>query len=175
MAIIWKVDPAHSQVRFEVRHLLITTVTGFFRRFQGEMRTETPEFDSVTALWFTADINSIDTNNAERDAHLKSADFLDLARHNEIRFDMTRYESLGREATLQGDLTIAGNTRPVSWQVLYTGSNRDEEGRTKAGFSVSGKISRKDFGLIWNAVTEMGSAVVGDEITVHAEIQLAGP
>ena len=172
MAIKWKVDPAHSEIQFKVRHLMITTVTGYFRKFDLEVVTETDDFNTASKIEFTADINSIDTNNQQRDTHLKSADFFNAEKHGQIKFIGKKYESNGDNATLTGDLTIKDTTKPVRLNVEYTGTVVDPYGQTKAGFTVDGKLSRKEFGLTWNAVTEAGQVVVSDEIRVHAEIQL---
>ncbi|QEC55136.1 YceI family protein [Flavisolibacter ginsenosidimutans] len=172
MAITWKIDPAHSEVQFKVKHLMITTVTGYFKQFDLEVITESDDFATASKIEFTADINSIDTNNQQRDTHLKSADFFDADNHGQLKFVGKKYEANGDEAKLHGDLTIRGVTKPITLNVEFGGIVVDPYGQTKAGFTVSGKISRKEFGLIWNAVTEAGSVVVSDEIRVHCEIQV---
>jgi polyisoprenoid-binding protein YceI len=172
MAIKWKIDPAHSEIQFKVKHLMITTVTGYFKKFDLEVESETDDFNTTTRIEFTADIDSIDTNNQQRDTHLKSADFFDAESHGQIRFVGKKYEASGDEATLTGDLTIRGVTRPIKLKVEYGGIVVDPYGQTKAGFTISGRVSRKEFGLLWNAVTEAGSVVVSDEIKIHAEVQI---
>jgi polyisoprenoid-binding protein YceI len=172
MATLWKIDTAHSEVQFKVKHLMITTVTGYFKTFDLEVETESDDFTTASRVEFTADINSIDTNNQQRDTHLKSADFFDAENHGELRFQGKRYEQSGDSARLHGDLTIRGTTRPVTVNVDFAGIVVDPYGQTKAGFTVEGKVSRKEFGLTWNAVTEAGQVVVSDEIRVHCEIQL---
>jgi len=172
MAITWKIDPAHSEIQFKVKHLMITTVTGYFRTFDLEVETETQDFNTASRIEFTADVNSIDTNNQQRDTHLKSADFFDAETHGQLRFVGRKYEGSGDEAKLHGDLTIRGVTKPVTVEVEFGGTVVDPYGQHKAGFTVRGKISRKEFGLTWNAVTEAGSVVVSDEIKIHAEVQL---
>jgi polyisoprenoid-binding protein YceI len=151
---------------------MITTITGHFRKFDCEVKTETEDFNSTTDVHFTTDVNSIDTNNAQRDTDLKSSNFFDEEQNPKITFVGTRYETLGDQATLQGNLTIRGITKPISLQVQYAGSVVDPYGQKKAGFSISGKISRKEFGLLWNAVTEAGSVVVSDEVRIGADVQL---
>lgn len=168
----WIADPAHSEILFKVRHLMITTVTGYFKKFDLVVETEGDDFNTASTIDFTADIDSITTNNEQRDTHLKSADFFSGEEHGQLKFTGKKYDVSGDEGTLDGDLTIRGITRPVSVKVEYGGTVTDPYGQTKAGFTVSGKISRKDFGLTWNAVTETGSIVVSDEVKVHAEIQL---
>ena len=172
MAIKWKIDPAHSEIQFKVKHLMITTVTGYFRTFDLQVETQTEDFNSATRIEFTADINSIDTNNAQRDTHLKSADFFDAETHGQLKFVGKKYEAADDEARLHGDLTIRGTTKPITLKVEFGGIVVDPYGQTKAGFTVSGKISRKEFGLVWNAVTEAGQVVVSDEIRILAEVQL---
>lgn len=170
--IKWKIDPAHSEIQFKVKHLMITTVTGYFKNFNLEVETASDDFNTASRVEFTADINSIDTNNQQRDTHLKSADFFDSENHAQLHFLGRKYESKGDEATLHGDLTIRGVTKPVTLQVEFGGIVVDPYGQTKAGFTVRGKVSRREFGLTWNAVTEAGQVVVSDEIRVHCEIQL---
>jgi polyisoprenoid-binding protein YceI len=172
MATIWKIDPTHSEVQFKVKHLMITTVTGYFKRFDLEVETEGDDFTTATRIEFTADINSIDTNNQQRDTHLRSADFFDAENHAQLKYIGKNYNTDGEEGQLQGELTIRGITKPVSLRVEFGGIVVDPYGQTKAGFTVSGKISRKDFGLTWSAVTEAGQVVVSDEIRLHCEIQL---
>jgi polyisoprenoid-binding protein YceI len=168
----WKIDPAHSEIQFKVRHLMITTVTGYFRKFDLEVETEGEDFNSAKRIEFTADVNSIDTNNDQRDTHLKSADFFNASENSEIRFIGKSFTANGDEATLEGDLTIRSTTKPIKLNVELGGTVVDPWGQTKAGFTISGKISRKEFGLMWNAVTEAGQVVVSDEIRILGEIQL---
>ncbi|MFL5789531.1 MAG: YceI family protein [Flavisolibacter sp.] len=172
MAIKWKVDPAHSEVQFKVKHLMITTVTGYFKKFDLTVETDSDDFNTAKNIIFTADIDSIDTNNAQRDAHLKSADFFNSEKHDKLNFSGKKYEAKGDEAKLHGDLTIRGVTKPVTLNVEFGGIVKDPYGQTKAGFTVTGKISRKEFGLVWSAVTEAGQVVVGDDIKINAEVQL---
>ncbi|WP_242917147.1 YceI family protein [Pontibacter liquoris] len=169
----WVVDPMHSEVQFKVKHLMITTVTGYFKNFNIEAVTADEAFTDVTSVVFTADVNSISTNNEQRDTHLKSPDFFDVEKHDEIRFVGKSYEHVGgQDYKLQGDLIIRDITKPVTINVEFGGIVVDPYGQTKAGFTINGKISRKEFGLTWNAVTEAGSVVVSDEIKLQAEIQL---
>ena len=172
MAISWKIDPAHSEIQFKVKHLMITTVTGYFRNFDLEVETQTEDFSSASRIEFTAEIDSIDTNNAQRDAHLKSVDFFDSENNKQIKFVGKEFNADGDKANLKGDLTIRGTTKPITLNVEYGGIVVDPYGQTKAGFTVNGKISRKEYGLTWSAVTEAGQVVVSDEIRLLAEIQL---
>lgn len=168
----WKIDPAHSEILFKVKHLMITTVTGSFKQFDLTIETDTEGFATAKKIEFTADINSINTNNEQRDTHLKSADFFNAEEYSQLRFTGTKYEAKGDEAKLHGDLTIRGITKPITLNVEFAGIVVDPYGQTKAGFTVDGKVSRKEFGLTWNAVTEAGSVVVSDEIKIHAEVQV---
>ncbi|HYF30729.1 MAG TPA: YceI family protein [Chitinophagaceae bacterium] len=169
----WTVDPAHSEVQFKVKHLMITTVTGYFRKFNLEVQTEDEnDFTTANKIHFSADLHSIDTNNSQRDTHLRSSDFFDAENHPEIVFEGKHFEKDGDAYKLHGDLTIRGTTKPVELEVEYAGIVVDPYGNTKAGFTVDGKIKRKDYGLTWDAVTEAGQIVVSNDIRVHCEIQL---
>ena len=168
----WKVDPAHSEIQFKVKHLMITTVTGYFKKFDLEVETDGEDFTRAKKILFTAEVDSIETNNPQRDAHLKSADFFDAENAKQIKFVGKKYEQAGSDYKLTGDLTIRNITKPITLDVEYGGIVVDPYGQTKAGFTVTGKVSRKEFGLTWGAVTEAGQIVVGDEIKVHCEIQL---
>lgn len=170
--IKWNIDPAHSEILFKVKHLMITTVTGSFKEYDLEVETENDDFTTAKKIEFTANINSINTNNEQRDTHLKSADFFNAGNYSQLRFVGKKYEANGEEAKLHGDLTIRGIAKAITLKVEFAGIVVDPYGQTKAGFTVSGKISRKEFGLTWNAVTEAGSVVVSDTINIHAEVQL---
>jgi polyisoprenoid-binding protein YceI len=172
MAIKWKIDPAHSEIQFKVKHLMITTVTGYFKSFDLEVETETDDFSTAKRIEFTADIDSIDTNNAQRDTHLKSNDFFNGEQYPLLKFVGNKYESNGDEATLYGNLTIREVTKPITLKVEFGGTVVDPWGQQKAGFTIDGKINRKEFNLMWDAVTEAGQVVVSNEIKIHAEVQL---
>jgi len=164
----WVLDPLHSEVQFKVKHLVISTVTGFFRKFEGELSTENDNFSNASVS-FSLDVNSIDTNQEARDNHLKSAEFFDAEQYPAITFKSTSFD--GEE--LKGDLTIKGITKPVTLEVEHGGTATDFYGNTKAGFEVTGKINRKDFGLTWDGVTEAGSVVVGEDIKLIINVQFA--
>lgn len=172
MAITWKIDPAHSEIMFKVKHLMITNVTGYFRSFDLEVVTDNETFEAPKKLEFTADIDSIDTNNQQRDTHLKSADFFKAEEHPQLKFIGKDYKKNGDKMTITGDLTMRGTTRPVTLEAEFAGIVKDPYGQTKAGFTVEGKVNRKDFGLMWDAVTEAGKIVVSDEIRVMCDVQL---
>lgn len=168
----WVVDPAHSEIQFKVKHLMITTVTGYFKNYTLEVETEGDDFTKASRIEFTADVDSINTNNEQRDTHLKSADFFNATEHGQLTFKGRTYEPSGSGYKVTGDLTIRGVTKTISVNVEQAGIVVDPYGQTKAGFTVEGKISRKEFGLTWDAVTEAGQVVVSDEIRLHCEIQL---
>lgn len=168
----WVVDPSHSEVHFKVKHLVISTVTGSFGKFEGEVVTGSDDF-SDSQINFSIDADSIDTNSADRDGHLKSPDFFDAASFPKITFQSTSFKKKGDSYALQGNLTIKGVTKQVELEVEHGGVMKDPWGNIKAGFEVSGKINRKDFGLTWNAATETGGLVVGEEVKLMINIELA--
>ena len=172
MAITWKPDPVHSEIQFKVRHLMVTNVTGYFRKFDLTVETETDDFNTTKTIEFTADIDSISTSNEQRDTHLKSDDFFNAEKFRQLKFTGKDFKINGDEATLEGDLTIRDVTKKIKLNVEYGGTVVDPYGQTKAGFTVTGKVNRKDFNLMWDAVTEAGQVVVSNEIRIHCEIQL---
>lgn len=167
----WTVDPMHSLVQFKVRHLMITNVTGTFQHFEGTIESEGEDF-TQGKVEFTIKVDSIDTTNDQRDTHLKGDDFFSVEKYPEIRFVSSSFKKVsGEEFELTGNLTVRDITKPITLNVEYGGVAQDFYGNTKAGFGVSGKINRKDFGLEWNGVTEAGSIVVSDEVKVSADLQ----
>ena len=167
----WAIDASHSEITFKVKHLVISTVTGKFNSFDASMETDGDNFEDAN-IRFEADINSIDTNNEDRDNHLKSDDFFNAAEHPKLVFESRSFKSSGEgEYKLIGDLTIRGNTKTVELDVEYGGTVQDPYGQTKAGFEVTGKINRKEFGLKWSAVTEAGNVVVSDEVKLAFSVQ----
>jgi polyisoprenoid-binding protein YceI len=168
----WALDPMHSQVQFKVKHLVISTVIGSFKTFEGELETENDDFTNAS-ISFSLDVNSIDTNQEQRDGHLKSAEFFDAEKYPTISFNSTSFNKSGDDYTLTGDLTIKDVTKSVTLDVEHGGSAADFYGNTKAGFDISGKINRKDFGLTWDGVTEAGSVVLGSDIKLEISVQFA--
>lgn len=152
---------------------MITNVTGSFNIFQASVITEDEDF-SKAKISFTADVNSIDTGDEQRDGHLKSSDFFDGANYPQIKFVATRSESVDNDGSYEmyGDLTIREVTKNIKLSVEFGGVVQDAYGNTKAGFTINGKINRKDFGLTWSAVTEAGGIVVSDAVRIISEIQL---
>jgi len=166
----WIIDPTHSEVSFKVKHLVISTVTGYFREFEGAAESSSDDFEGATVS-FSADLNSIDTNQKDRDNHLKSDDFFDAENHPKLSF-AGKIVKEGGEYKLVGDLTLKGNTKPLTLEVEFGGVAGDPYGQTKAGFELEGKISRKEYGLTWSPVTEAGSVVVSDQVRLIMSVQL---
>lgn len=165
----WKIDPTHSEVTFKVKHLMISTVTGKFKVFEGKVESENDDFDKIKNIEFRADVKSVDTNNKDRDEHLRSSDFFAAEEYPELIFKAESWDlSAGK---VQGNLTIRNTTKPVTLDVDFGGVVEDPYGQTKAGLTVSGKISRKEFGLTWDAVTEAGSVVVSDQVRMNVDVQ----
>lgn len=167
----WTIDPTHSEIIFKVKHLVISTVTGKFNEFDGSFESEGDGLEGAS-ISFEANIDSIDTNNADRDAHLKSDDFFNASEYPKLTFSSTAFNKISdNKYELIGDLTIRGTTKEVSLDVEYGGTVEDPYGQTKAGFEVSGKINRKEFGLKWSAVTEAGNVVVSDDVKLQLSVQ----
>jgi polyisoprenoid-binding protein YceI len=168
----FKIDPFHSEVTFKVKHMMISNVTGMFTKFDAEMTTEKDDF-SDAQISFEADVNSLTTNNEQRDGHLKSEDFFAADTYPKISFKSTELKKVSDdEYKLSGDITIRSVTKPITFDVEYSGTVVDPYGQTKAGFNISGKISRKEFELNWNAVTEAGGIVVSDDVKLIADVQM---
>ncbi|MEO6852029.1 MAG: YceI family protein [Mucilaginibacter sp.] len=169
----WVIDPMHSEIQFKVKHLVISTVSGFFKSFEGTVESEDEDFEGAK-IDFSIDINSIDTNQEQRDGHLKSAEFFDAEKYPKITFSSTSFTKTDDdEYKLTGDLTIKGVTKSVTLDVEHGGTATDFYGISKTGFEITGKINRKDFGLTWDGVTEAGSIVVGEDIKLSMNIQVA--
>jgi len=167
----WEIDSSHSSVHFSVRHLVIAKVRGSFTRWSGTIQVPDGDFSKATVS-VTIDASSIDTGVADRDAHLKSPDFLDVAQHPELRFVAKRVEprSAG-EVDVVGDLTIKGTAREVVLRVEQHGQAKDPWGNVRVAFTAKTSIDRKDFGLTWNQVLETGGLMVGDRVDIEAEIE----
>jgi len=168
----WKIDPSHSEIQFKVKHLMIASITGSFTSFDLSFETEDHDFTKATKIDFSADVDSISTGNTQRDGHLKSGDFFSASEFSQITFKGTGSEESENGYLLNGDLTIRGVTKPITLDVEQSGTVVDPYNQTKAGFSVTGKISRKEFGLSWSGTTESGSIIVGDEVSIACEVQL---
>ena len=168
----WNLDPTHSEIGFKVKHMMITNVSGSFDKFSIAAETEGNDFSTAT-IHFNADLNSISTGNADRDNHLKSADFFDMEKYPQLHFASERLERKDETGfTLYGDLTIKGVTKPVVLDVEFGGIGKDPWGNEKAGFTLTGKIRRTDFNLNWNAALETGGVLVSEEVKLFGEVQL---
>lgn len=167
----WEIDSSHSSVHFSVRHLVIAKVRGSFGRWTGTVHVPDGDFSNAT-VDVTIDASSIDTGVEQRDAHLKSPDFFDVAEFPELRFVGKRVQPRsGSDIDVIGDLTIKGITREVTLHVERLGEAKDPWGNLRAAFSAQTSIDRKDFGLTWNQVLETGGVMVGDRVQIEAEIQ----
>jgi len=167
----WTLDPTHSELVFKVRHMMITNVKGEFRKFSASIESDGADF-TKSSIDVAIDAASIFTNEDQRDAHLKSADFFDVENHPTLTFNGSSFKKVGEdEYKLTGELTIKGVSKEVELDVEFGGINKDPWGNEKAGFSVEGKINRKDFGLNWNAALETGGVLVSEEVKISAEVQ----
>lgn len=165
----WAIDPTHSEITFKVKHLMISNVKGEFRTFQANIDGEDFTNSTISA---NIDASSISTNNDDRDTHLKSPDFFEVEKYPEITFVSKSIKKVDDdEYQLVGDLTIKGTTKEITLDTEFGGFMKDPYGNEKAGFSISGKLNRKDFGLNWNAALEAGGVMVGNEIKINAEVQ----
>jgi len=167
----WAIDPTHSEIGFKVKHMMFTNVSGKFDSYEGSVETEGDHF-TAAIFSFTADINSIDTRNADRDTHLKSGDFFDAENHPKLSFTSKSFAKKDENSfELTGDLSIRGFSKEVSFPVEYSGLMTDPWGNTKVGLNVEGKINRKDWGLNWNSALETGGVLVGEEVKLIIDLQ----
>ncbi len=168
----WQIDFAHSEINFTVRHMMISKVRGQFESFSGTVNFD-EENPTNTTVEIAVDLQSINTKEADRDNHLRSADFFDVENHPQMTFKSKRVEQISaNEARLIGDLTIRGVTNEIVLDVEYAGQAASPWGTTSAGFSASGKINRKDWGLTWNQKLETGGVLVGEEVKIDVELEL---
>lgn len=168
----WVVDPAHSELSFKVKHLMITNVKGEFKEFDASVYTTGKE-NMTSEIELSINPASITTGDIQRDTHLKSADFFDVDNFNRITFTGQSFERIGEGTyVLHGDLLMKGVKKPVSLDVEFGGIMKDPWGNEKAGFSVNGKINRKDWGLNWNAALETGGVLVSEEVKISGDVQL---
>lgn len=168
----YKIDAAHSEINFKVKHLMITNVTGTFRQFNATMESSAADFSDAT-IEFEADVNSISTNNDQRDGHLKSDDFFNAEKFPKLTFTSGKLEKKSdADYVLTGELTIRDIKKTVSLKAEFGGLMTDPWGQQKAGFELSGTINRKDFDLKWTATTEAGGIVVSDEVKLQLAVQM---
>jgi polyisoprenoid-binding protein YceI len=169
----WSVDPSHSNVKFSVSHMVISEVEGSFNGFEGTLDAPGADFNN-SSINFSVNVGSINTNSEQRDGHLKSADFFDVAKYPAMTFKSTSFKKTsGNNYKLEGNLTIKGVTKKVVFDVTYGGTVKDPYGNIKAGFKAKGSIKRMEYGLTWSALTEAGGMVVGDEVSIMFNIELA--
>jgi polyisoprenoid-binding protein YceI len=167
----WAVDPTHSEIGFKVKHMMFTNVSGQFTKFTAEAITNGDNFEDAS-FTFSGDIDSVNTANADRDGHLLSADFFNAEQFPKLTFESTSFDKKNEgEYTLNGNLSLHGETKPVSLDVEFGGIAKDPWGNTKTGLSITGKINRKDFGLSYNAALETGGVLLGEEVKLNIELQ----
>ncbi|HTL09559.1 MAG TPA: YceI family protein [Chitinophagaceae bacterium] len=167
----WILDSTHSELGFKIKHLMISNVSGAFKSFTAEATTEGTDF-STAKINLRAEMASISTNNDQRDAHLRNSDFFEVEKYPELIFQSTSIQKKADDAfALQGNLTMKGITKPVTLQVEFNGLAKDTWGNEKAGFLVSGKINRNDWGVSFNGILETGALALGEDVRIIAEIQ----
>jgi len=167
----WLLDPAHSELTFKIKHLMISNVSGAFKDFSAKLETEETDFSKAN-IHLTAEMNSISTNNEQRDTHLRSSDFFEVEKFPQMKFTSTRIEQTDDESfNLYGNLTLKGVTKPVKLNMELNGIVKDPEGQEKAGFFVSGKIKRSDWGINLNVALETGGLMLGEDVKIQSEVQ----
>ncbi len=169
----WVVDPTHSSVDFSIRHMMFTNVKGSFHTYDATIEADPTDLTSAN-ISFSVDLASVDTKNADRDNHLRSADFFDVESKPKMSFTATKIEKKDEEEySVTGDLTLNGVTKEETFTVTFEGQGKDPWGNEKAGFSAEGTLNRSDYGLTWNAALETGGVLVGDKVKVSLQIQAA--
>jgi polyisoprenoid-binding protein YceI len=167
----WNIDATHSEIEFKIKHLMISTVTGRFNRFAATVETTGNDFSTARVV-FTADISSINTGNEQRDTHLRNNDFFDADNHPQLRFESSRMEPLDSDTfRLHGIFTMRGVSKAETFNVEYGGTVTDPWGNTRAGFTLSGKINRKDYGVAFSMVNETGGLLLGEEVKILAHVE----
>lgn len=169
----WNIDASHSSIRFAVDHMVISEVEGIFSTYEGSVITTTADF-SDAKINFTVDVNSVNTDNAKRDEHLRGADFFETSNYPKMTFVSTSVvKTAPGKYNLKGKLSLHGVTKEITLAMTYGGTTKDPWGNTKAGLKVTGVINRTDFGLKYNSVLEAGSLMIGEEVTITAKVELA--
>ncbi|MBY0486399.1 MAG: YceI family protein [Flavobacteriaceae bacterium] len=166
----WTIDPTHSEVGFKVKHMMFTNVSGQFDTYDAIITTEDFDF-STASIEFSANIDSINTGNSDRDNHLKSADFFDAEKNPKLTFVSSSLVKKGDDYELTGELTLHGVTKTVKLETEVSGLLKDPWGNTKVGLNATGKINRTDFGLTWNSALETGGVLVSEEVKLNIELQ----
>jgi polyisoprenoid-binding protein YceI len=169
----WNLDNSHTNVKFSVTHMVVSEVEGYFKTYTGKVVTNSADFNGAN-IDFSVDVNSINTDNTDRDKHLMSDDFFNAEKYPKMTFKSTSFKKIsGNKYELIGDLTIRDVTKKVTFEVTFGGIAKDPWGNTKAGFKAKGKINRKDYKLMWNVLTEAGGMVVSDEVEIVINLELA--
>jgi len=169
--IKWLLDPMHSELQFKIKHLMISNVSGALKSFQAEVETEEEDF-STAKINLTAQMDSISTNNEQRDAHLRNSDFFEVDKYPELKFKSTKVEKIDADTfALHGELTLKGVTKPVKLNVEFNGTTKDPWGGERAGFVVTGKINRADWGVNFNSALETGGVLLGEEVKINSELE----
>lgn len=167
----WVIDPTHSEIGFKIKHMMFTNVSGKLQNYTAEIESDDHGFENAK-IAFSGAIDSITTNNNDRDAHLIGPDFFDAATFPKITFESTSFtKSSATDFQLTGNLSLHGVTKSITLATEFSGLMNDPWGKTKAGFSLTGKINRKDWGLNWNAALETGGVLVGEEVNLSIELQ----
>jgi len=168
----WILDPTHSELGFKIKHLMITSISGSVKNFEAEVEMDETDFSSAQ-INLTAGMASISTNNEQRDAHLRTSDFFEVEKYPELKFRSTKVEKIDSDTfSLYGELILKGVTKPVKLNVEFNGVTKDPWGNERAGFVVTGKISRSEWGVNFNSLLETGGVALSDEVRIHSELQL---
>ncbi|KAB2908917.1 MAG: YceI family protein [Ignavibacteriales bacterium] len=168
----WSIDYSHTEIGFKVKHMMFTNLSGKFEKYEATIENEDDKFET-TKVSFSADVNSITTANNDRDNHLRSADFFDAEKFPKLTFVSTGVKKLSdHNFIVTGDFTIKDVTKSIDLECEYSGLQKDPWGNVKAGATLTGKINRKDYGLLWNAALETGGVLVGDEVKINIEMEL---
>jgi polyisoprenoid-binding protein YceI len=167
----WLLDPMHSELQFKIKHLMISNVSGALKNFQAEVETEEEDF-STAKINLVAEMDSISTNNDQRDAHLRNSDFFEVEKYPELKFKSTKVERTDSDIfALHGELSLKGVTKPVKLNVEFNGTTKDPWGNERAAFTVTGKINRADWGVNFNSVMETGGVMLGEEVKITSELE----
>lgn len=168
----WKIDTSHTKVAFSVTHMMVSETTGMFKLYEGKVTSTGTDFNNAT-IEFSVDVNSVNTEDENRDKHLKSDDFFNAEKYPKMTFKSKSFKKgKGKSYTLTGDLTIRDVTKSITLDVIYNGTAKSPWGQEVAGFKLSGKINRKDYGLKWNAALEAGGVVVSEEVKIICDVEL---
>jgi polyisoprenoid-binding protein YceI len=167
----WTIDPTHSEIGFKVKHMMFTNVSGLFETYEATITTEDDDF-TKSSIAFTADVASINTNNVDRDNHLKSADFFDADNNPKLTFTSTSLTNTGSGFELTGELALNGVSKTVKLETEISDLMKDPWGNTKIGLNISGEINRKDWGLTWNSALETGGVLVSETVKLNIQLQL---